>query len=393
MKILQVHNFYGSSNPSGENNTVILEANCLRDMGHTVETFYISSDKVINGGIIGTIFAGLGVPWSIRSFINFRKFVKKFQPDIIHVHNTFPLLSPSIYYASKKIPYVLTLHNYRLACPAAIPLRDGKVCTLCIDKKNAWYSILYGCYRQSRLATLPLIINIELAKLLNTWNKRLSALLVFSDFQKDILIKYGISKKLFFIKPNFYPEDVKPKNWSDRQDSFLFIGRLSKEKGIVTLLNAWKLLGKDAPRLHIVGNGPEKNWLINESQNLPITVHGFLGEPEKRKILMNSKCLLIPSKWFEGQPATLIEALAYGLVVGVSNIGPLPSFVDNGEAGFIFDVDDYYGLAEKIRDFKLQEKKYESLAIKARTLFEANFMKHHNMILLENIYFSLLKKQ
>ena len=158
MKVLLVHNFYGSAAPSGENQVFEAEKALLQSRGHEGAEFARHSDEIRGQGVWGTVRGAAATPWNLRSAQAIRQAVARFLPDVVHVHNTFPLISPSIFHAlaGKGVARVLTLHNYRLFCPAAIPMRAGKVCTDCLDQRSVLPAFQHGCYRDSRLATLPL---------------------------------------------------------------------------------------------------------------------------------------------------------------------------------------------------------------------------------------------
>jgi hypothetical protein len=159
VKVLLVHNFYGSSAPSGENQVFEAEKLLLQEMGHEVTDFSRHSDEIRSQGTWGVVRGALATPWNPWMTRAVKEAVSNFQPDVVHVHNTFPLISPGIFHAiGPRAARVLTLHNYRLFCPAAIPMRGGRVCTDCLDMRSAWPALRYGCYRDSRVATLPLAI-------------------------------------------------------------------------------------------------------------------------------------------------------------------------------------------------------------------------------------------
>ena len=168
--------------------------------------------------------------------------LKLFSPDIVHIHNTFPLISPAIFYAlDSRMPRVLTLHNYRLFCPAGLPLRSGNICTTCIERRNTLPSVIHGCYRDSSIATIPLAISVELHRSLGTWKNQVDRFITFSDFQMQKMISAGLPSEKIMIKPNFFPGNPVVVPWKNRGDYIVFVGRLSPEKGICNLVRAWKI--------------------------------------------------------------------------------------------------------------------------------------------------------
>ena len=239
MKILLVHNYYGSAAPSGENQVFEAERALLRQRGHRVREFVRHSDEIRGQGVWGAVKGACAVPWNPCSVVAIRRAVDAFQPDIVHVHNTFPLISPGIFPAiGHRAARVLTLHNYRLFCPAAIPLRDGRVCTDCLAARSSWPALRHGCYRHSRLATLPLAFSVALHRTLNTWTQQVDAFIALSDFQRQLMTQSGLPAARVYVKPNFYPGHPQPVPWPDRQDYAVFAGRLTAEKGVETLIRA-----------------------------------------------------------------------------------------------------------------------------------------------------------
>lgn len=252
MRILLVHNYYGSTAPSGENKVFEAERAMLERHGEIVKVFTRQSDEIRGKGLWGLLKGALctiGNPFAARELS--RK-IREFKPGVVHFHNTFPLISPlAIRAASKFAPVVLTLHNYRTVCASGIPMRDGKVCTLCLDKRCAWDGIKYRCYRGSLLATLPLAINITIyRKLLSKWVTKFIAL---TEFQKQRMEASGFPKEKIVVKPNFVEMSNKGVLLKkDRKDQVLFVGRLSPEKGVHTLIKAWKIVENE---LNIDGGG------------------------------------------------------------------------------------------------------------------------------------------
>ena len=244
MKVLLVHNFYGSTAPSGEGQVFNAEKALLLSRGHEVEEFTRHSDEIRAKGFSGTIQGALATPWNPWMARALQKKVESFRPDVVHVHNTFPLISPSIFHAiGHRAARVLTLHNYRLFCPAAIPMRQGRVCTDCLDSHSAWPALQHGCYRDSRLATLPLAVSVGLHRQLGTWKNQVDAFITLSDFQRKLMTESGLPAARVHVKPNFYPGLPPVISWHERAPYVVFAGRLGAEKGLVNLLRAWRAWG------------------------------------------------------------------------------------------------------------------------------------------------------
>lgn len=390
MKILLVHNFYGASAPSGENQVVEAERALLLSHNHEVEMFTRNSDEIRNQGKFGLIKGAAATPWNPWTAQSIRKLAKRFQPDIVHVHNTFPLISPSIFYAiGSRSTHVLTLHNYRLFCPAAIPMRNGKACTECLVRQTVWPGLHYGCYRNSRLATIPLALNIALHRWLKTWSKKVDVFITLSDFQRQQMINAGLPAKQIHIKPNYYPGTPNVIPLQQRQPCVLFAGRLTQEKGIRTLVQAWIQWGEQAPELRIAGNGPlreEMEILAASKPSVPIKFLGHLsGEAAQSEIAL-ARLLVLPSECFEGFPMVVREAFAFGTPVAVSDIGPLPSIVKNGINGVVFPPGVVNDLLHTIRKLWDAPVTLEKLAIGARDSYESKYTEDINYRILMNIY-------
>lgn len=395
MKILLVHNHYGSEAPSGEERMFYEEFLLLKQMGHDVYTFETYSDWVIKLGILGKFLAAIVVPWNPITKYFLQKKVKKIKPDVIHVHNTFPLLSPSIFYIKKgKAVFVKTLHNYRLQCPGGIPMREEAICTNCITKKSVVDSLIYGCYKKSRVLTLPIAVNVWLHRKLKTWHKRVDAFVVMTKFQKNLICNGDFPASKVFVKPNFLlPSFDKLKPYHERNGSCVYIGRLSPEKGVRNLIETWRLWGQGAPLLKIVGDGEERFSLESEAKGLPIEFVGQVDKEQVNSIISDAALLILPSKCLETFGLVVIEALSRGTPVAVSNTGGLPSLITHGVNGFVFDscspVSMLRTLTEAFSNYELlNEMSFQSTAI-----FDSKYLPDGNYSILHNIYQKVINNE
>jgi len=392
MKIVLSHNFYGSTAPSGENNVYLAERKLLKDNGHVILEYTRESDEIRDKGIRGDIKGALSTPWNPFSVRGLKKVLEDERPDILHVHNTFPLLSPAIFRAARKTKTatILTLHNYRIFCAAAIPLRDGMPCTECLDKRSVIPALRYGCYRQSRLATLPLAIMISLHRKIGTWHKDVDAFIVLTEFQKNKMIEGGLPSDSIYIKPHFYPNPPQPVPWEERYPRIIFIGRLSKEKGVHVLIEAWQRWGPEAPLLEIIGDGPERGSLEREAGKADNTVrikfYGQLQFPETQERLSRSRLLILPSLCFEGFPMVIREAFSLGIPVAASRMGSIPCIVTEGVNGRLFipgDPDDLYRI---VKGLWTEQERLARMAGTARAEFENEYTAEKNYKRLMEIY-------
>lgn len=387
MKVLLVHNFYGSATPSGENQVLDAECQLLQARGHEVEVFSRHSDEIRGHGAWGTIKGALATPWNPWMAHALKLEVGRFKPDVVHVHNTFPLISPAIFTSiGNRAARVLTLHNYRLLCPAAIPMRAGKVCTDCIDRQSVLPALQHGCYRNSRVATVPLAINVALHRALGTWREEVDAFIALSDFQRERMADGGLPFSKLHVKPNFYPGKPPETPWAERGNYVVFAGRLGAEKGVRTLLRAWQKWGKDATELRLVGDGELRAELEQMALGLPVRFLGQLPAAEAQTQIANARLQILPSEWFEGFPMVVREAFAFGTPAAVSNLGPLPSIVQHGVSGLVFEPGNPESLLATVREAWDSPGSLKLLGRGARTEFEEKYTEDANYAQLMTIY-------
>ena len=391
MKILLVHNYYGSSAPSGENQVFEAERDLLLAFGHNVETLTRHSDEIRERGLGGALRGALATPWNPWMARRVSRLVADFQPDVVHVHNSFPLISPAVFHAiGEGAAKVLTLHNYRLFCAAGIPLREGRVCTLCIDSHSSLPALRHGCYRGSRAATVPLAASVALHRALGTWRNRVDAFIALSEFQRQRMAEGGLPAARVFIKPNFYPGNPAPLPWHEREDQIVFAGRLTAEKGVATLVEAWRHWqgreGATAPRLTLIGDGPLRAGLAQAASGLPVQFLGQCSREETEDRIRRAKLLVLPSECFEGFPMVIREALAFGTPVAVSDLGPLPAIVEHGVSGLVFPPADPGALADTLAGVWRDGVALEALGRGARAAFEAHYTQERNHEQLLGIY-------
>lgn len=383
---LLAHNYYGSSAPSGENLVFEGEVDLLRRQGVSVKAWTAHSDWLRERGVLGLLVGGIVAPWNFRAAAEIRRMGVEDPFHVLHVHNTFPLFSPSIFWsAGSRAARVLTLHNYRLFCAAGIPMRDERVCTDCLIQRSAWPGLRHGCYRASRLATVPLSVSIELHRRVGTWSKQVDAYIALSEFQKEMMIGAGLPRELVHVKPNFYPGDPAVTPWACRDEAAVFAGRLSEEKGVGFLVRAWREWGPSAPELRIVGDGPLRAELEREAGGCRVRFLGQMPAAGAVAEIAKAKLLLLPSVCFEGFPMTIREALAHGTPCAVSNLGPLPSIVKNGETGVVFRAGDAGDLLAAVVGV-WESGRLEAMGAAARREFEAKYTEDVNYRQLMDIY-------
>jgi len=373
-RVLVVHNAY--QHRGGEDTVVEAEIALLRTHGHVVETYFRSNDDV--GSLSSLTLAGQTL-WSTRTPRDLADLVARFQPDVIHAHNTFPLISPSLYWAADRagVPVVQTLHNFRLMCLSALFLRDGKVCEDCMGKVP-WRGVALACYRGSLPASAALAGMLMLHRSMGTWQNKVTRYIALNEFCRNKFIAGGLPAHRIAIKPNFVDFDAPAEV---KRAGFLFVGRLSTEKGIDVLAGAVRNI-KDT-HLRVAGTGPDATCLEGISG---LTALGALSGDAVRVEMSRAMALVLPSIWYENFPRTLVEAFACGLPVIASRIGALVELVSDGKTGLLFEPGNSQDLAEKMRWAQQHPEQMAEMGRKARRLYEAEFTAERNHQQLMAIY-------
>ncbi len=274
MKVVLVHNTY--QQPGGEDVVVENERRLLQSEGHHVVPYLRSNLELQNISALGRIAIVPSIVWSSETRREFAVLLDAQRPDVVHIHNTFMVISPSIYSAcsERKIPVVQTLHNFRLLCPAATFFRDGHVCEECVDH-GLLRGVQHGCYRNSRAATASVALMIAVHRKLNTWRESVTRFIALTDFAKKKFVAAGFPSDKFMVKPNFVDPD--PCERVHAGDYAVYVGRLAEDKGLRVLLNAWKQLRTPYP-LQIVGDGPERAALEDASARIA-TLRSHVSRP------------------------------------------------------------------------------------------------------------------
>ncbi|MDO9009373.1 MAG: glycosyltransferase, partial [Thiobacillus sp.] len=336
IRILLAHNAY--QHKGGEDTVVEAEIALLRAHGHAVETYFRSNDDVAG---MSSLALAQHTLWSPRTSHDLAEQIRHFQPDVIHVHNTFPLISPSLYWAAEHagVPVVQTLHNFRLMCLNGLFLREGKVCEDCMGHLP-WRGVARACYRESHAASAALAGMLALHRGLGTYQNKVARYIALNGFCRDKFIEGGLPAERVVVKPNFVdfaaPEPL-------ARSGLLFVGRLSVEKGVATLAAAMALLPGAA--LRVAGDGPEAGLLDGVAG---VARLGSLMGEVVRQEMSRAAALVVPSICFENFPRTIAEAFACGLPVIASRIGALADIVTDGETGLLFEPGNPRDLADKL---------------------------------------------
>jgi glycosyltransferase involved in cell wall biosynthesis len=381
MKVLVAHNAY--QHAGGEDIVFRNETQLLRQHGHEVFEYLDDNRRV---SALGKVRLGIETMWSGSSYKKLSAVLAECRPDVAHFHNTFPLISPSAYYAAKRhgVAVVQTLHNFRLLCPNAIFLRNGRICEDCLGKNVALPGVIHGCYRGSRIASAGVAAMVAMHRTLGTWNNAVDLYIALSEFARSKFIQGGLPAEKVVVKPNGLAEDPGP---GPGDGNFaLYAGRLSAEKGIGILLSAWSRIGRDLP-LKIVGDGPASGEVRQACHEIAgLEWLGAQPRPIVLSLMKQARFIVIPSICYENCPAVAIEAFATGTPVAASNIGSLPSIVDDGRTGLLFRPGDASDLRAKVLALASDPNGLSAMRRQARTEFETRYSPSVNYPLLIEVY-------
>ena len=385
MKIILVHNTY--QQPGGEDVVFEQERQLLSTSGHEVATYVRSNHENDSSSLIDRISLAKRTIWASDTRQEFAALLRRQRPDVVHVHNSFMRISPSIYSACREagVPVVQTLHNYRLLCPAAILYRDGHVCEDCLEH-GLRQGVRHGCYRDSRSATGAVALMLATHRRMRTWTRDVNCYITLTDFARQKFIAAGFPADKIFVKPNFVAQD--PGRGGERGSYALFVGRLSSEKGLATLFSAWEQLSPQIP-LSIVGDGPMRAELEKQlaSRNLPsICFRGRLPSERVASAIHGARFLIFPSEWYEGFPMTLAESFACGVPVICSRLGAMREIVEDGQTGLHFTPGDAEDLAKKVQWAWNHPEEIERMGEAARREYERKYTAEKNYPRLMEIY-------
>ena len=388
MRILLLHNRYrqhGGEDVCVEALERLLPAHC-----HEVRLIEANNEEI--DGSAAVVKAAAGWIYSRKWKATVTEEIRAFQPDVAHVHNVFPLLSPSVIYACNEadVPVVQTLHNYRLLCPNGTLFRAGKVCEACVESTFPWPGVLHRCYRQSALGTAVVGAGSSIHRLLATYSHRVDRFIALTEFARAKFVSANLPAEKFDVIPNWLSRDPGPGD--GRGGFFLSVGRLSPEKGLCTLLEAWPKLNLPA-KLKVVGTGPlEADVAAASQRGIGIEHLGFLPACDVLKLMQQATALVVPSQCYEGLPMTIIEAYAAGTPVIASRLGSLEELVIDGSTGLLVPPQDANALARKIEWMITHPEQLPSMRIAARREFEARYTAKRGYQLLMNLYARVVGK-
>ncbi|MDB5805465.1 MAG: transferase [Betaproteobacteria bacterium] len=375
LRVLLVHNRYQQA--GGEDAVVADEMRMLQKNGVHVELYERHNGQVAT---ISPARLAAGTVWSTRTTADLEGIIGRFRPDLIHAHNTFPLISPSLYYgaASHHIPVVQTLHNFRLFCAQAMFMRDGAVCEDCLGKLP-WRGVLRRCYRGSTAQSAVLVAMLGAHRSLGTYRRRVTRYIALNRFCRDKFIEAGLPAERVVVKPNFV--DLPAPDAAGPRGGALFVGRLSPEKGIGVLADAARLL-PDAD-VEVIGDGPEESRL----HGLPgVRLAGRQAPAQIYERMRGAACLVLPSIWYENFPRVLVEAFACGLPVIASRLGAMAELIEDGVSGLLFTPADARDFADKLAWAQAHPEQMRRMGEAAREVYLRNYTSRANFAQLSAIY-------
>ena len=383
MRIAIVHNRYQQQ--GGEDAVFEAEASLLERHGHEVtRVLFDNRDLAAEASLRQNATLALTTVWSRQARARLRDVVERVRPDVVHFHNTFPLVSPAAYAVCRQAgaAVVQTLHNYRLLCPSGTLFRDGKPCEDCMDR-TLLAGVRHGCYRDSRAQTAVVATMLTLHRVRATWRDDVDLYIALTDFARNKLVQGGLPPDRVVVKPNF----VDPPTLADPgpRDGFLYVGRLAPEKGVGTLLDAWQSL----PRQHLtlIGSGPLDGWARDRARHVPgVTLHGHLAREGVYQHMRASRALVFPSLWYETFGMVAVEAFAQGTPVIAARIGGIPELVRHGETGLLFEPGNGRALASSVEWAAEHPEAMRRMGERARREYEQWFSPASNYRQLMAIY-------
>lgn len=382
MRVLAAHNYYQQR--GGEDQCFEDLVQTLQENGHEVFVHTVHNDCI---GQRSRASVAVQAIWSRQASREMERAVRSFQPDVVHLMNTFPLLSPSIARTAKRlgVPVVFEIQNYRLACAAGVLLRDGVICQKCLGRTLPWPALQHRCYRDSLAGTLPLAIGIAVNRWFGLWSRYCDLFVCPSKTTRDKLVAAGVPASRLRIKPNALHYD--PGSGSGAGNYVVFVGRLSPEKGLETLVKAWSS-DWTLPELKIIGDGPMAVWLQDQTrQDSRIQWKGKMPLEQLLAVVGEAKFLVMPSIWYEPFGRTTIESLAKGTPVIGSRIGGTAEIISNYVDGYLFQPGDAVDLASTIRQgFRLSSAQQQKMRQAAREKFLNNYTTQANYLALSKLY-------
>ncbi|GAB2659381.1 glycosyltransferase [Kribbella swartbergensis] len=382
MRVAMLHNRYRTGQPSGENTVVAQTVDLLRNSGHEIDLYVRNSDDIAGMGRKDRALLPFRSVWSFSAERDLTLLLREQRPDVVHVHNTFPLFSASVLRAAYRLdlPVVATLHNFRLMCANAVLQRDGRPCESCLGKLPL-AGVRHGCYRESRVQTVPLATSIGVHGKLRTWQRCVTTLVAPSEFVRDRYVAGGYDPDQIVVKPHAVPHSGAVRDGAG--DAVVFLGRLEEDKGFADLLQAWD---SSLGTLVVVGDGSLRGEAeARAARDSSIQVRGQLPWAEGMEVLRSARVAVVPARSYETFGLVVVEAFAHGVPVVASRLGALAELVDDGETGALTEPGDPEGLRKALG---LVSEPVTSVAFgeRARQVYLDRFTPERDLEAMERIY-------
>jgi glycosyltransferase involved in cell wall biosynthesis len=388
MRVLIAHNRYRPTAPSGENAVVDQEAELLAMAGHAVTLFQRHSAEISDWSAFRRATLPAQVLWSRETKRSLADALRASRPDVVHVHNTFPLMSPSILYACRDagIPVVATAHNYRHACANGEFYRQGRVCHDCVETSSL-PALRHGCYRESHLATIPVVLGTRMHR--EAWRSLVSAHIFISEAQRALLSSVGIPSERSFVKYNFVPRPAMEGVRAAHR--IAYVGRIDQAKGAGFLMNAWDEFIRQNPgtslQLAIAGSGSLSGEVSRWAATRPnVTMLGRLSRDEASVLMARSRAVVVPSQWEETFGLVAVEAMASGTAVIAAAHGALPEIVTPDVDGALFSPHDVASLVHVLADLDRHPVAWDNYGGQARQTYLTRFTPEDNLKTLLAVY-------
>lgn len=387
-RILQVHNFYQI--PGGEDVVVRNEKRLLEEHGHKVYTYYRSNAELKEGGRLGKLCVPFTAIYSFKTVREVKKLIKEYQIDIVHVHNTLTMVSPSVFYAAFRchVPIVQTLHNFRMLCPAGSFFRDNVICEECVQG-GLKCAVKHKCYRNSKLQSFVSAAVLKVHRVLGTYRK--VNFICLTEFNRNKLLALGdiVDAKKIFIKPNFtFAEGIEPSNVPEQEEYYLFAGRVEALKGVDIAIKAFEQIPDR--KLYIAGTGPmmdEMQAYVKEHNIQNVKFLGYLQKEDMTEKFYHAKAVIMTSQCYEAFAMTIAEAYSYGVPVIAGRVGNMEGMVQEGVTGVKFTYNSSSDLAEKVKEFEQLDR--VTLKENAREFYQERLRPEDNYQKLMEIYESI----
>ena len=365
------------------------EAELLSEHGHAVDQYTLPATETMG---LGAVRAGAKAIWNVEASREVTRRIRTFEPDVVHVHTPFPLMSPAVFRAAARagVPTVTTLHSYRWSCIAATCFRDNGICEDCVGKRLKLAGVRHRCYHDSLGASAALTAGLVLHRQLGTLDQ-IDRFITLTGFAKRLLIRDGVPASQIVVKANSVPDPGRAGRPSDEAPYVAFIGRFIDVKGIRTLLEAWPNV-KPGLTLKIAGDG-ELRSLVEERAAADSTIEylGWRSEEEIGALMGGAQCVIVPSEWYEGLPLVILRSLSFGTPIVVSDLENICDEVVADGTGITFDVGSPASLAQALDSVVSDRPQWQGRRARARQSYLDRYSPAGDLDRLTAIYSAVIE--